>query len=86
MKAQVYVTLKTSVLDPQGQAVAQALQRLSFDEVRDVRVGRYIEIELDPSQSKEAAQARIGEMCARLLANPVIEDFRVEIDEAVAAS
>lgn len=80
MKAVVYVTLRESVLDPQGQSVHKTLSRLGFEEVKDVRVGKYIEIELDesdPARARERAQS----MCQNLLANPVIEDFRVEIEE-----
>jgi phosphoribosylformylglycinamidine synthase subunit PurS len=80
MKAQVYVTFKPGVLDPQGQAVAHALQRLGFGEVQDARVGRYIEIELDGTEAPATLRGRVEQMCQRLLANPVIEDFRVELD------
>jgi phosphoribosylformylglycinamidine synthase len=79
MKARVYVTLKAGVLDPQGQAVARTLGRLGYDEVEAVRIGKYVEIDLggaDPA----AARARVEEMCRRLVANTVIEDFRVEVD------
>lgn len=82
MKAQVYVTLKPGVLDPQGQAVAHALERLGFSEVRGVRVGRYVEIEIEPGEAPEALRRRLAEMCQKLLANPVIEDFRVEVEPA----
>lgn len=78
MKARVYVTLKRGVLDPQGQAVAQALGRLGFSEVQEVRIGKFIEIEVAEGQGGEAERARLEEMGRRLLANPVIEDFRVE--------
>ncbi len=80
MTAVVYVTLRTSVLDPQGQAVHKTLGRLGFDEVADVRVGKYIELalnETDPARARERAEA----MCRELLANPVVEDYRVEIKE-----
>ncbi|GAB4563496.1 MAG: phosphoribosylformylglycinamidine synthase subunit PurS [Haliangiales bacterium] len=80
MTAVVYVTLRTSVLDPQGQAVHKTLGRLGFDEVADVRVGKYIELaldETDPARARERAEA----MCRELLANPVVEDYRVEIRE-----
>jgi phosphoribosylformylglycinamidine synthase PurS subunit len=79
VKARVYVTLKAGVLDPQGQAVARTLTRLGYDEVEAVRIGKYVELELagdDPA----AARARIEEMCRRLVANTVIEDFRIEVD------
>jgi len=80
MKAIVYVTLKPGVLDPQGQTVQKTLGRLGFPEVADVRVGKYIEIELD-ERDPERARARVTAMCKELIANPVIEDFRVEVAE-----
>lgn len=79
MKARVYVTLKAGVLDPQGQAVGKTLGRLGFAEVADVRVGKYIEVALD-ERDPERARQRVTAMCEELLANPVIEDFRVEVD------
>ena len=78
MKAQVFVTLKRGVLDPAGKAVASGLQQLGFDEVGDVRLGKYIEVELDGADA-QAAQARLAEMCEALLANTVIEDYRIEL-------
>ena len=78
MLAKVYVTPKRGVLDPQGKAVAQALHSLGFDEVGDVRIGKYMEIRLDGA-SADAASGRIREMCQKLLANGVIEDFRFEV-------
>ena len=74
MKARIYVTLKQSVLDPQGQAVGKTLSRLGYEEVRSVRIGKYIELEAADGTSRE----RLEEMARRLLANTVIEDFRVE--------
>lgn len=79
MKAKVYVTLKKGVLDPQGKAVMGALNTMSFKEVKDVRIGKFMEIEIDAS-SKEKEEARIREMCERLLANTVIENYRIEIE------
>lgn len=73
--ARVFVTLKRTVLDPQGAAVENALRTLGYDEVTGVRVGKYIVLEL-----KQATPGRVEEMCRRLLANPVIEEFRFEID------
>ena len=78
MLAKVYVTPKRGVLDPQGKAVAQALHALGFEEVGDVRIGKYMEIELDGATAA-AANERVREMCRKLLANGVIEDFRFEI-------
>jgi phosphoribosylformylglycinamidine synthase subunit PurS len=77
-KATVYVTLKESVLDPQGHAVKGSLHSLGFDEVGDVRVGKYMELVIQSDQ-KEAATERLKEMCEKLLANTVIEDYRFEI-------
>ena len=78
MKANVYVTLKQEVLDPQGDAVRRALTAQGFDDVKRVRVGKLIEIELDATDAK-AAETELADMCAKLLANPVIEDFRFEL-------
>lgn len=78
MQARVYVTLKRGVLDPQGKAVARSLGAMGFDEVEDVRLGKFVELDLADA-SPEAAKARIEEMCRRLLANTVIEDYRIEI-------
>jgi len=86
MKARVYVTYKSGVLDPQGKAVRGGLNTLGFGEVGDVRQGKYFEIRLEPeapgNHEKDVAwaRARVEEMCKKLLANPVMEDFRIEID------
>ncbi|PFA68480.1 phosphoribosylformylglycinamidine synthase subunit PurS [Bacillus sp. AFS015802] len=81
-KVKVYITLRESVLDPQGSVVKQALHSMGFKSVEDVRVGKYMELTL-PS-SVENVEATVEEMCHRLLANPVIEDYRYEIEESVA--
>ena len=78
MKARVLVRLKDGILDVQGSTVKRALAGLGFPEVREVRVGKVVEVEVE-GDSAEAASARIREMCAKLLANPVTEDFTVEI-------
>lgn len=78
MKARVYVTLKPSVFDPQGRVVAEALHTLGYGDVRDVRQGKFFEVELD-GDDPAAAQSRVAEMAATLLANPVIESYRVEV-------
>ena len=80
MKAQVHVYLKSGVLDPQGRAIGRALLNLGFDGVDDVRQGKLIELELAETDAGRA-RARVDEMCRRLLANTVIEDYRVEIVE-----
>jgi phosphoribosylformylglycinamidine synthase len=77
--ARVYVTPKRGILDPQGKAVQQALHVLGFAEVADVRVGKYVELRLRDLEVAAAGE-RVQAMCQRLLANGVIEDFRVEID------
>ena len=76
--ARVYVTPKRGILDPQGKAVAQSLRALGFAEVRDVTVGKYIEMRVGETV-RESADARVRQMCERLLANGVIEDYRVEL-------
>lgn len=80
MKAKVYVTLKKGVLDPQGKAVQSGLEHLGFKGIKDLRVGKLIEIELD-GLSLEEAQKSLKEMCESLLANTVIEDYHFEIEE-----
>jgi phosphoribosylformylglycinamidine synthase len=81
MKAKVYVTLKSGVLDPQGQAVARSLFRLGFDEVKDCRIGKYIELEVEGPEGEDRAalERRLGQMCEKLLANTVIEEYRYEL-------
>lgn len=79
MRARVLIRLKQSILDAQGASVKRALDGLGFPGVRDVRVGRVIDIELD-GLGREEARGRVDEMCARLLVNPIIEDFTVEVD------
>jgi phosphoribosylformylglycinamidine synthase len=74
MKARVFVTLKPGVLDPQGKAIHHALEGLGFSGVNDVRAGKMIELDLDDATS----DAEIEDMCRKLLANTVIENFRVE--------
>ena len=78
MKARVFVTLKTGVLDPQGEAVKHALGTLGFDGVNGVRQGKVIELDLDETDAAKA-QADVTAMCEKLLANTVIENFAVEI-------
>ena len=79
-QARVYVTLKPSVLDPQGKAVKSVLVSLGFQGLKDIRVGKYFEINIDEI-SKETAIEKIKEMCEKLLANTVIENYRLEIVE-----
>jgi phosphoribosylformylglycinamidine synthase len=79
--AKVYVTLKATVNDPQGLTIKGGLQSLGFASVDSVRAGKYMEIRVDAA-SKGEAEAAVTEMCRKLLANPVIEEFRVEVGEA----
>ncbi len=78
MKARVHVYLKPGVLDPQGQAVATSLNHLGFEEVTAARQGKFIEIDLDTADAEEA-EKRVAEMCDKLLANPVIENYDIEL-------
>ena len=75
-KVRVFVTLKAGVLDPAGKAVEGGLRHLGFDEVKGVRLGKLIELELDDGVGDE--RARIDQMCKKLLANTVIEDYRID--------
>jgi phosphoribosylformylglycinamidine synthase subunit PurS len=78
MKARIHVYLKPGVLDPQGVAVATSLNHLGFDEVTAARQGKLIELDRDGADAG-AAQARVREMCDKLLANPVIESYDIEL-------
>jgi len=78
MVARVYVTLKPGVLDPAGKAVEGSLHALGFAKVSGVRLGKYIELQL-PDGTPAEARAQVEEMCRKLLANTVVENFRVEI-------
>ena len=79
MKAVVHISLKNGVLDPQGKAVADTLARMGYGEVGGARVGKVIELDLTGSPDKAAAEARVKEMCEKLLANTVIESYRFEL-------
>lgn len=79
--ARVYVTLKPTVNDPQGLTILGALRALGFGSVEAVRAGTYMEIRLDAADAGDA-ETQVAEMCRKLLANPVIEDFRFEIEPA----
>ena len=78
MKAHVYVTLKPSILDPQGKTITHALDSLGFKGVQDVRMGKYIEMTLT-HKTAAAAKKDVERMCQKLLANPVIETYRIEL-------
>lgn len=79
MKAKVYVTLKPSVLDPQGKAIHHSVELLGFEKVKDIRQGKYFEIALDEELSESQAKDAAERIAKDVLANPVIEDYRVEI-------
>jgi phosphoribosylformylglycinamidine synthase PurS subunit len=78
MKARVHISLKPGVLDPQGKAIGNALKGLGFSDIGEVRQGKLIELELADGDAV-AARARVEEMCRQLLANPVIENYAIEI-------
>ena len=80
MKARIHVTLKSGVLDPQGQAIAHALGSLGFTGVGDVRQGKYIEIDL-AERDRSRAQDQVKQMCEKLLANTVIEKYAIDLVE-----
>ena len=79
MRARVYVTLKPSVFDPQGTTVAEALHTLGYAQVTDVRQGKYFELDIDAGSAAEAERLA-AEAADKLLANPVIESYRIEVD------
>jgi phosphoribosylformylglycinamidine synthase subunit PurS len=79
VRARVFIRLRPGVLDPQGVTIRRALEGLGFPEVRDLRVGKVLELTLDETD-RARAQARLDEMCRRLLANPVIEDYSYEVE------
>ncbi|MCV9886303.1 MULTISPECIES: phosphoribosylformylglycinamidine synthase subunit PurS [Metabacillus] len=80
-KVKVYVTLRESVLDPQGSAVKSALHSMDYKEVQDVRIGKYMELTIE--KSDRDLDTAVREMCEKLLANTVIEDFSYEVQEVV---
>ena len=79
MRARVFVTLKPSVFDPQGTTVAEALHTLGYHAVKNVRQGKYFELDIDATSPDEAKRLA-GEAAGKLLANPVIESYRIEVD------
>ena len=80
MKAKVYVTLKPSVLDPQGKAIKHSVDLLGYNGVSDIRQGKYFEIAIDGSLDEAQAREEAMRMAREVLSNPIIEDFRVEIE------
>lgn len=81
--AKIYVTLKEGVLDPQGNAVSKALHAMNYKEVQNVRIGKYMELFIE-GENAEEVEKRVDEMCSRLLANPVIEQYSYELLEVEA--
>ena len=81
MKLRVLVRLRQGIMDVQGAAVQRALVGLGFGDLRELRVGKVIEVDVDAA-STAAARARVDEMCKQLLANPVLEDYTIEVAEA----
>jgi len=79
-KARVVITLKKTIMDAQGQTVEKALHNLGYEGVHNLRMGKYIEMEVNGAP-KERLASQLDEMCRKLLANPIIEDFRVEIED-----
>jgi phosphoribosylformylglycinamidine synthase PurS subunit len=80
MRVTIFVSLKQGVLDPQGKAIERSLHTLGYNEVAGVRAGKVFELELEAA-SRAAAELRIREICDKLLANPVIEDYRFQIED-----
>jgi phosphoribosylformylglycinamidine synthase PurS subunit len=80
MKAKIYVTLKPSVLDPQGKAIHHALATIGYSHIDDVRQGKYFEVSLDSVLSPDEARAEVERIARDVLSNPVIENYRVELD------
>ena len=80
VRARVFVTLKPSVFDPQGRTIAEALHSMGYPSIGEVRQGKYFELDVDAA-SADQARAVAAEVADRLLANPVIESYRVEIDQ-----
>lgn len=79
MKAKIIVTPKKAVLDPQGKTVQTALEHIGFSGIKSVRIGKYIEVELD-SQDRDAALRSLSDASHKILSNPVIEDYSIEIE------
>lgn len=80
MKAKVFVTLKPSVLDPQGKAIHHSVESLGFSGISDIRQGKYFEVLIDDSIGSDAGAATVEKIARDVLTNPIIEDYRVEIE------
>lgn len=83
--ARIYVTLRPSVLDPAGAAVQSGLQHLGYDSVEQIRIGKYIELSLQ-AETEAIAREQLDQMCDQLLANPVIENYRFELEAAAGVA
>ena len=81
MKAKVYVTLKPGVLDPQGKAIHHSVELMGYKSLADIRQGKYFEIAIDPSATESEARQSVEKIASDVLANPVIEDYRVDIEQ-----
>jgi len=81
MKAKVYVTLKQGVLDPQGKAIHHSAELMGYSAIADIRQGKYFEIAIDPSATESDARQSVEKIAGDVLANPIIEDYRVEIEQ-----
>jgi len=80
MKAKIIITPKKAVLDPQGKTVQNALEHMGYKGVVGVHVGKYLEIDLAPGTDREAARQALNDACQKFLSNPVIEDFKLEVE------
>ena len=80
MKAKVYVSLKPGILDPQGKAIQHSVELLGFSGIEGVRQGKYFEISLENDADRDAARESVARMAREVLSNPIIEDYRVEIE------
>jgi phosphoribosylformylglycinamidine synthase subunit PurS len=80
VKAKVYVTLKTGVLDPQGKAIQHSVELLGFEGIRDIRQGKYFEVMIE-AENRKSAQEAADRLAREVLSNPVIEDYRVEVED-----
>lgn len=83
-QARIYITLRSSVLDPAGTAVESGLKQMGYTEVESIRIGKYIELQLK-AENEESANQHLDQMCDRLLANTVIENYRFELSELTTA-
>ena len=80
MKAKIVITPKRAVVDPQGKTVQSALEHMGYTGIAGVHVGKYLEVDLVPGTDREAARVALDQACHRFLSNPVIEDYRLEIE------